>query len=145
MKGKKTGGRRRGTPNLATIEIRTFTRDLFSRPKVQARIIRMAEAGKLAPAVFVAFLQYAYGKPVEKLELGGRVRVSPGKVMSDAAGWRARRVMRPQATFPPPSVPWVRSTTVPKRLQSDKTVRPSPVRRPCRVACDDLGKLHFVV
>jgi hypothetical protein len=30
----------------------------------------MAEAWKLAPAVSVAFLQYGYGKPADKIEIG---------------------------------------------------------------------------
>lgn len=71
----KTGGRQKGTPNKTTVEVREFARALFARPAVQARIIAMAEEGKLAPAVFVAYLQYAYGKVPETVQVAGRVTV----------------------------------------------------------------------
>jgi hypothetical protein len=59
----KTGGRQKGTPNKATVEVRTWARRVVEDAEVQARTHEMARAGRLAPAILIELLHYAYGKP----------------------------------------------------------------------------------
>ena len=77
----KTGGRQRGTPNKATVEVRTWARKLVEDPEVQATTLELARSGRLAPAVLIELLHYAYGKPKDITDLNVRVsrmiRITP--------------------------------------------------------------------
>ena len=68
--GRKTGGRRAGTPNKATLEIRDAARRLLKDPaylrSVRARLLE----GK-APQLEVLLHHYAYGKPKDIVEQTG--------------------------------------------------------------------------
>ena len=68
--GRKTGGRRAGTPNKATREIRDAARRLLEEPaylrSVRARLLE----GK-APQLEVLLHHYAYGKPKDTVEQVG--------------------------------------------------------------------------
>ena len=68
--GRKTGGRRAGTPNKATREIRDAARRLLEEPaylrSVRARLVE----GK-APQLEVLLHHYAYGKPKDIVEQTG--------------------------------------------------------------------------
>ena len=68
--GRKTGGRRAGTPNKATREIRDAARRLLEEPaylrSVRARLLE----GK-APQLEVLLHHYAYGKPKDIVEQTG--------------------------------------------------------------------------
>lgn len=68
--GRKTGGRRVGTPNKATREIRDAARRLLEEPaylrSVRARLLE----GK-APQLEVLLHHYAYGKPKDIVEQTG--------------------------------------------------------------------------
>jgi hypothetical protein len=68
--GRKTGGRRAGTPNKATRKIRNAARRLLEDPaylrSVRARLLE----GK-APQLEVLLHHYAYGKPKESVEQTG--------------------------------------------------------------------------
>ena len=68
--GRKTGGRRAGTPNKATLEIRDAARRLLEEPaylrSVRARLLE----GK-APQLEVLLHHYAYGKPKDIVEQTG--------------------------------------------------------------------------
>lgn len=67
----KTGGRAKGTPNKATVEVREVARRLVEDPEYQDRFKRRLLAGELAPGVEQMLWAYAYGKPKETIELQG--------------------------------------------------------------------------
>ena len=61
-------GSRKGIPNKITRDIRNLTQDLFN-PIVWARYQRELEDGTLAPQLQTTLLAYAFGKPVERVEV----------------------------------------------------------------------------
>ena len=65
----KTGGRKMGTPNKATVEVRAWARGVVEDPQVHATTLDLARTGRLAPAVLIELLHYAYGKPKETTDL----------------------------------------------------------------------------
>jgi len=65
----KTGGRQKGTPNKATVEVRTWARRVVEDAEVQARTLELARTGRLAPAILIELLHYAYGKPKETTDV----------------------------------------------------------------------------
>ena len=65
QKGKpKTGGRKAGTTNKATVEIKEFARLILEAPLYQTRLRSRVMQGK-APQIEVLLFHYAYGKPKE--------------------------------------------------------------------------------
>jgi hypothetical protein len=65
QKGKpKTGGRKAGTTNKATVEIKEFARSILEDPLYQKRFRVRIIQGK-APQIEVLLFHYAYGKPKE--------------------------------------------------------------------------------
>jgi hypothetical protein len=69
----KTGGRRMGTPNKVTVEVRTWARSVVEDRQVHAKTLEMARTGRLAPGILIELLHYAYGKPKETTDLNVRV------------------------------------------------------------------------
>jgi hypothetical protein len=69
MKGQKTGGRKKGSLNKATIEAREACAKLVDDPVYQATLRRRLLQGKLAPAMETMLWHYAKGKPKEHVEL----------------------------------------------------------------------------
>ena len=70
--GKKTGGRKRGTPNTATREIKTLAARLLNDKTYLRNLrirLRLGEAGP----VEVMLYHYAYGQPSKKVEHSGKV------------------------------------------------------------------------
>lgn len=61
---QKVGGRKSGTPNKATVEIKEFARSILEDPLYQKRLRDRVIQGK-APQLEVLFFHYAYGKPKE--------------------------------------------------------------------------------
>ena len=76
------GGRKKGTPNRATQEVRELAQEFLSDPAYRQNLMRRCQQGKLAPAVEVMLWQYGYGKPADKLEVTGSLTTDPSK-MSD--------------------------------------------------------------
>ena len=68
--GRKTGGRRAGTPNKATLEIRDAARRLLEDPAYLRNVRERLLEGK-APQLEVLLHHYAYGKPREIVEHSG--------------------------------------------------------------------------
>ena len=72
-KGKpKTGGRTKGTPNKATLEIRELAQAILTRPAYQTNLRRLADRGKLPPHLETLLYHYAWGKPKEIMEHTGK-------------------------------------------------------------------------
>ena len=69
---QKTGGRKKGTPNKATKEIKTFARKCLSRPEYIASLKRRLDKGD-APHMETLLHHYAYGKPREGVDFSGTV------------------------------------------------------------------------
>lgn len=70
-KGRKTGGRKPGTPNRSTAMVEARCRALIEDPAYQTYFQKRLKAGTLAPALEAMTWAYAYGKPVERQEHSG--------------------------------------------------------------------------
>ena len=79
MRGRKTGGRRKGTPNKVTAEARAVCAAILDDPTYRTNLTARARAGTLAPAVEAMLWHYAFGKPRESLE----VTVGPAGDLSE--------------------------------------------------------------
>ncbi len=71
MTGQKTGGRRKGTQNKATLEAKHAAAELVDDPEYRAGLRARLLAGTLAPALETMLWYYAKGKPREQAEIGG--------------------------------------------------------------------------
>jgi hypothetical protein len=76
MKGKKTGGRVKGSVNKATPEIREGARAFVEDAQGRAMLLLQYQNGSLHPSLVQMFFHYAYGKPKESLELSGGVNLT---------------------------------------------------------------------
>lgn len=74
-KGKKTGGRTKGTPNKRTIEIKDAARTFLADEQGQAKMLEQYQQGTLNPTVLALLYHYAYGKPKDTLALEKAVPV----------------------------------------------------------------------
>lgn len=63
---RKVGGRKQGTPNKATVEIKEFARNILEDPAYQKRLRVRIIQGK-AERIEALLYHYAYGKPSENL------------------------------------------------------------------------------
>lgn len=61
-RGRKTGGRRPGSLNKATIEAKTACAELVDDPEYRRRLGERLRSGKLSPAVECMLWYYAKGK-----------------------------------------------------------------------------------
>jgi hypothetical protein len=78
MKGRKTGGRREGTPNKVTVEAREAAAALVDDPVYRAKLIRDLRQRKVAAAIEQMLWYYAKGKPRETVDLNtGLFMVNP--------------------------------------------------------------------
>ena len=77
----KDGGRKMGTPNKATVEVRAWARGVVEDPQVHATTLDLARSGRLAPAVLIELLHYAYGKPKDTtdvhVQVSRMIRIMP--------------------------------------------------------------------
>lgn len=69
----RVGGRRKGTPNKATVAWKEFVTDLCQDPAVQRATRRSVLKGK-TELVFKA-AEHAFGKPKETVELRGEFKM----------------------------------------------------------------------
>ena len=69
MKGRKTGGRRKGTANKVTVEVRQFAQKLLTDPVYEARLKERLFAGELAPHLEGLLWAYGWGKPKDTIDL----------------------------------------------------------------------------
>ena len=63
---KKTGGRMKGTPNKATVEIKELAREILEDPAYQKHLRVRIIQGK-AERIEALLYHYAYGRPVENI------------------------------------------------------------------------------
>ncbi len=88
-KGNRGGGRKKGVPNKATLEVKTFLRNFLEsaayRRSLQDRILK----GKAVPLEILAHY-YAYGKPKTSVE----VSVPPGPPLGQLAAVMTKDELR---------------------------------------------------
>ena len=77
----KTGGRKKGTPNKATVEIKEFCRDLFERPLFRKNLLKKWDSLELDPGYMKMLTEYAYGRTPMALDLN--VTFDPAKYLAD--------------------------------------------------------------
>lgn len=70
-KGRKTGGRTKGTPNKSTGEVAERCRALIEDPAYVDYFKHRLYVGQLPPALEALTWHYAYGKPKELHEITG--------------------------------------------------------------------------
>jgi len=69
MRGRKTGRRRKGTPNKVTAEARATYAAILDDPTYRTNLPALARAGTLAPAVEAMLWHYAFGQPRDWLNV----------------------------------------------------------------------------
>jgi hypothetical protein len=62
-------GRRPGVPNKATRDVRLVAQKLVGESGYLDKVRARLHAGRLAPAVELALWHFAYGRPVDKVEI----------------------------------------------------------------------------
>ena len=77
-------GRPKGVPNRITIEVKNSARNFLSSEKYRQRLRRDVELREVAPAIEALLFAYAWGKPVERLELARPGGFADLARMSDA-------------------------------------------------------------
>ncbi len=65
---RKCGGRVKGVPNKATVEVKEAARRLIEDRAYRAALARRLRSGRIAPAMETTLWHYAYGKPKEYVE-----------------------------------------------------------------------------
>lgn len=70
-KGRKTGGRVKGTPNKSTGLVAERCRQWLESPEYQASFQQRLLNKELAPALEAMAWHYAYFKPTERMEVSG--------------------------------------------------------------------------
>ena len=65
------GGRKRGTPNKATLAVRDACGAIVEDAIYRRQLLVRARAGELPPTVECLLWHYRYGKPKERLEIDG--------------------------------------------------------------------------
>lgn len=72
---RKTGGRKKGTPNIATVIGREALRKIAESPNGLAKILQQYEAGKLKSPLVKLLWAYAWGAPPKKIEVTGKFQI----------------------------------------------------------------------
>ena len=69
---RKIGGRKKGSRNKITADIRGLARSIVEDKAGTARLLAQYQAGELHPTILSMLFHYAYGKPRELFEVTGR-------------------------------------------------------------------------
>jgi hypothetical protein len=74
-KGRKTGGRKKGTPNRLTRDVQAFVDAIFCKvdPIDKLETLLASESERVQAGVLLRLLEYRYGKPKESVELSGNI------------------------------------------------------------------------
>ena len=66
-------GRPKGVPNKSTVEVREIATRLVEDPEYRQQLVKRMRTGKLSPQMEALMWAYAYGRPVDRLEIDGRM------------------------------------------------------------------------
>lgn len=80
MKGRKTGGRAKGTPNKASAELRDFAQSLLNNAAYRDAFAKRFLSGDLHPRLEEMIWHYAGGKPTEHVTIDGDGEGGPVEV-----------------------------------------------------------------
>lgn len=73
----KTGGRKAGTPNKATANVKAFLGRVFDHafndPGFEAELKLQIASLQIDPKLFLRLLEYYAGAPAKQVELGGKL------------------------------------------------------------------------
>jgi hypothetical protein len=70
---KKTGGRKKGTPNKASVEVRQLLSTALHDPVYQQRFVNRLRSGKLSPRLEEMAWAYVLGKPAQAVDVKGKI------------------------------------------------------------------------
>lgn len=87
-------GRKKGTPNKATAEIKARAREILEHPEVQATTLEMAIEGRLPPQIWTMLHHYAYGVPRQEhgVDLKGEMQVD-NSIPDDALARQIEKIL----------------------------------------------------
>lgn len=72
VKGKKGGpGRKKGVPNKVTKEMKEMAKGMLTNPTYLRSLVRRLHGGRLASGMESMLFYYAFGKPIDRLEIPG--------------------------------------------------------------------------
>jgi hypothetical protein len=84
--GRKTGGRTAGTPNKATLKVKTFLEDVFTQafenPEFKQRLVKQIVELTVDPKLLQTLLAYYAGKPVQAHEHSGELDVNLARLIA---------------------------------------------------------------
>jgi hypothetical protein len=69
--GERRGGRKRGTPNKVTSEVRALAAEIVDDPIYRAKLLRDFRKRRVTPQVECLFWYFAYGRPIDRIAIGG--------------------------------------------------------------------------
>lgn len=86
-KGKKTGGRKKGSRNRSVSEVKDLVDAIFKKVNPVEKAIKLLEFGsdKTQGTVLLRLLEYRYGKPEQPIT-GGRDDTEPIRVVVEHTG-----------------------------------------------------------
>ena len=67
--GERRGGRSKGTRNKRTVDGEAYARAIVEDQEVRAALLKQAQQGVLPPLLVQTLLAYAFGKPVEVVDV----------------------------------------------------------------------------
>ena len=74
---KRGPGRPKGSRNRVSKDAQKFFQRLWKRPDFKRKFVRDWDAGKLSPQMYVMAAQYAWGKPVDQLNINAESDAGP--------------------------------------------------------------------
>lgn len=69
--GERRGGRKRGTPNKVTSEVRALAAEIVDDPIYRKKLVRDFRKRKVTPQIECLMWFYAKGRPINRIEVGG--------------------------------------------------------------------------
>ena len=76
-KGRKTGGRKKGTPNKLTRDVQEFVERIFEAVdpvEITVALLTKCKSEKVQGMVLLRLLEYRYGRPRYELAVDGRLQ-----------------------------------------------------------------------
>jgi hypothetical protein len=67
--GERRGGRQVGSRNKRSLDGEAYARAIVEDVEVRAQMLKQAQQGVLAPELVKTLLSYAFGKPVEVVDV----------------------------------------------------------------------------
>jgi len=87
-------GRRPGTPNRVTVEVRAAAAEIVDSPEYRARLKAQAIAGELPPQIEAMLWHYAKGKPRDVLQLEATLATAGPDLSGESNAQLAERVKK---------------------------------------------------